>query len=187
MRERKNTYLAVEEEHHAKERLHQVVVGLRHGLRDGQQVVGQCGNQTHQLLRVQHAFADYTLPRRDARTLLALREKAFDENHVENSDAEVGVVDKGDAALQQLQHHGVVHLVEEDAESNQRVCQQDGRGLRLGVIPAGEPHGEVWKNNAGEEGRDASRIVEGSHRPHDGGELGAAVEEEVVGTVTLFG
>ena len=122
-----------------------------------------------------------------APTLLALREEAFDEDDVQHAHAEVGVVDERNAALQELQHQRVVHLVEEDAQRDERVRQQDGRGLRLGVIPYPKPHGEVGEDDAGEEGLDAVRVVEQARGPHDGGELGAAVEEEVVGAVALLG
>ena len=57
MRGEEKAHLAVEEEHHAEKGLHQVVVGLRDGLRDGQQVVGQRRDDAHQRLRVQHALA----------------------------------------------------------------------------------------------------------------------------------
>lgn len=57
VRAEEKAHLAVEEEHHAEKGLHQVVVGLRDGLRDGQQVVGQRRDDAHQRLRVQHTLA----------------------------------------------------------------------------------------------------------------------------------
>ena len=56
-------------------------------------------------------------------TLLALREEAFDEDDVQHAHAEVGVVDERYAALQELQHQRVVHLVEEDAQRDKCVRQ----------------------------------------------------------------
>ena len=79
-------------------------------------------------------------------TLLALREEALDEDDVQHAHADIGVVDERHATLQELQHQRVVHLVEEDAQRDKRVRQQDGRGLRLGVIPYPKPHGEVGED-----------------------------------------
>lgn len=49
------SHLVVEEEYHAKERLHEVVVGLLDGGRHGEEVIRQRDDATREVLRVQHA------------------------------------------------------------------------------------------------------------------------------------
>lgn len=49
------SHLVVEEEHHAKERLHEVMIGLLDGGRHGEEVLRQRDDAVREVLRVQHA------------------------------------------------------------------------------------------------------------------------------------
>ena len=49
------SHLVVEEEHHAKERLHEVVISLFDGGRHGEEVLRQRDDAVREVLRVQHA------------------------------------------------------------------------------------------------------------------------------------
>ena len=55
MKTARRTHLVVEEEYHAQERLHEVVIGLLDAGRHGEEVLRQREDAPNEVLRIQHA------------------------------------------------------------------------------------------------------------------------------------